>query len=268
VSTAPPAKRLGWYARRWSHLAITAALVAGLYLLWLWATETERVKSVVLPTPQAVWESTFDVVQQSSFSKHLWTSASELLLGFAIGVVSAVIMALLCDRYPRLRRTLTPYIVALQALPKIVLLPLLFVWFEVGFRATTVLVVLVVFFPVYLNALTGLASADEDGERLLVSLGATPGQRLRFHRIPSALPLLFTGCKTAVNFAFAAVLSAELLGSRYGLGFLIANSGNFLRIDDLYATVVVTTLFASALYLVVEIIDRKAIFWRHKRPRR
>jgi NitT/TauT family transport system permease protein len=104
--------------------------------------------------------------------------------------------------------------------------------------------------------------------RLLASLGATPSQRFRYHRVPSALPLLLTGCKTAVNFALAAALSAELLGSRYGLGFLIANAGNVLRIDDLYATVVVTALFAGAFYLALEVIDRKVIFWRPEDERR
>ena len=99
------------------------------------------------------------------------------------------------------------------------------------------------------------------GDNLPVA-GQQPSQRFRYHRVPSALPLLFAGCKTAVNFAVAAALSAELLGSRYGLGFLIANSGNFLRIDELYATVVITAVFAAFFYLLFEFIDRKVVFWR------
>ncbi len=79
---------------------------------------------------------------------------------------------------------------------------------------------------------------------------------------PPALPLLFTGLKTSVTFAVAAALSAELLGSRFGLGFLIANSGNFLRIDDLYATVLIVTLFAAIVYFAFELIDREVVFWR------
>lgn len=262
MSSARFGRRLGRIARRRGHLLITLALVAATYLLWEWATATERVKSIVLPPPDAVWQGIVDVVRKDSFSEHLRTTASEVVTGFGIGALSAVGVALVCDHFAGLRRMVTPYMVALQALPKIVLLPLLFIWFEVGFRATTVLVVLVVFFPVYLNTLTGLAGADPDGTRLLISLGASPAQRFRYHRFPSALPLIFTGCKTAVNFAVAAALSAELLGSRYGLGFLIANSGNFLRIDELYAAVVITALFAGAFYLVFEIIDRKVIFWR------
>ena len=262
MSSAQTRRRLGWALRRWGHVAITLALGAGTYLLWHWVTATERVKAVVLPPPHVVWQSIIDVTGHDSFNEHLRTTASEILAGFALGAVSAICTALLCDHLPGLRQVVTPYMVALQALPKIVLLPLLFVWFDVGFRATTVLVVLVVFFPVYLNTLTGFASADPDGTRLLMSLGASPSQRFRYHRVPSALPLVFAGCKTAVNFAVAAALSAELLGSRYGLGFLIANSGNFLRIDDLYATVVITALFAGAFYIVFEIVDRKVIFWQ------
>ncbi len=120
---------------------------------------------------------------------------------------------------------MTPYIVSLQALPKIVLLPLLYVWFGVGSTSATIIVILVSFFPVYVNTLTGMAIVDENGLRLLHSLGATPRQAFRMYRIPSALPLVFTGLKTAVNFGVTAAIAAELLGSRYGLGFMIANSG-------------------------------------------
>lgn len=250
--------------RRWGHIFITAALVALILGVWQWATATQRVSAIVLPAPSAVWRSIADIVQRDSFVTHLRTTATEVLLGFTIGAITAIAMALLCDHFAGFRRMITPYMVALQAVPKIVLLPLLFIWFEAGYRATTVLVVLVVFFPVYLSTLVGLGMADPAGTRLLVSLGASPAQRFRYHSIPSALPLFFTGCKTAVSFAVAAALSGELLGSRYGLGFLIANSENFLRIDDLYATVMICWAFAFVFYELFEIIDRLVVYWRPK----
>ena len=255
-------------SRRRGPLLITAALVAGTYLLWYQLTASGTVHAVVLPTPDSVGESITEVVQRDTFAEHLRVTATEVLAGFALGSLSAVLLALVCERYRAVRRLITPYMVALQALPKVVLLPLLYVWFGVGYRATTVMVILVVFFPVYLNTLTGLTIADPDGTRLLKSLGATPRQRFRYHQVPSALPLIFTGLKTAVNFAVAAALAAELLGARYGLGFLIANSGNYLRIADLYATVVVAGLFAGAFYLVFELLDRKLIHWRPREDHR
>lgn len=262
MSASRHRRRAARHVQRWGHVVVTGGLVAATYGLWHWATVTERVSAIVLPAPSAVWRSVVDIVQRDSFPTHLRTTATEVLVGFAIGAVTAIVMALVCDHFAGFRRMITPYMVALQAVPKIVLLPLLFIWFEAGYRATTVLVVLVVFFPVYLTSLVGLATADPAGTRLLVSLGASPAQRFRYHRVPSALPLVFTGCKTAVSFAVAAALSGELLGSRHGLGFLIANSGNYLRIDDLYATVVICWAFAFVFYELFEIIDRVVVYWR------
>lgn len=247
---------------RRSHLALTAGLVVGTFLLWYYLTASETVHKVVLPPIGEVRTSFAEIVQRDSFMNHLRVTATEVLAGFALGSASAILVALICVRYPGVKRLMTPYMVALQALPKVVLLPLLYIWFGVGYRATTVMVILVVFFPVYLNTLTGLTIADPDGARLLRSLGASSRQRFRYHQLPSALPLIFTGLKTAVNFAVAAALAAELLGARYGLGFLIGNSGNFLRIPELYATVVAAGLFAGIVYLVFEFLDRKLIFWR------
>ncbi|HMG40417.1 MAG TPA: ABC transporter permease [Acidimicrobiales bacterium] len=254
--------------RRRAPLVITAALFAGTYLLWHQLTASGTVHEVVLPTPGSVGESITEVVQRDTFAEHLRVTATEVLTGFALGSISAILLALVCERSRSVRRLITPYVVALQALPKVVLLPLLYVWFGVGYRATTVMVVLVVFFPVYLNTLTGLSIADPDGTRLLRSLGATPRQRFRYHQVPSALPLIFTGLKTAVYFAVAAALAAELLGARYGLGFLIANAGNFLRIPDLYATVLIAGVFSGLVYLTFEVLDRKLIYWRPRDDRR
>jgi NitT/TauT family transport system permease protein len=253
--------------RRRLPLLITAALVAGTYLLWYQLTASGTVHEVVLATPASVGESLIEIVRKDSFTEHLRVTASEVLAGFVLGAVAAILLALLCERYSTVRRLLTPYLVALQAVPKVVLLPLLYVWFGVGYRATTVMVILVVFFPVYLNTLTGLTIADPDGTRLLRSLGATPRQHFRYHRLPSALPLIFTGLKTAVYFAVAAALAAELLGARYGLGFLIANAGNFLRIPELYGTVVIAGVFSGMVYVAFEALDRKLIHWRPKEER-
>lgn len=254
--------------RRFGPLLVTTGLVVGTYCLWFWLTASGTVHEVVLATPSSVTGSIDEIVRRDTFTEHLRVTATEVLVGFALGSVAAIFLALVCEHYVGVRRLLTPYMVALQALPKIVLLPLLQVWFGVGYRATTVMVILVVFFPVYLNTLTGLTIADPDGTRLLRSLGATPRQQFRYHQIPSALPLVFTGLKTAVYFAVAAALAAEILGSRHGLGFLIANAGNFLRIPDLYGTVVIAGLFSGIVYLTFEMLDRKLIHWRPRNDHR
>lgn len=137
---------------RWAPAAITTALVVATFLLWQQVTTSGTVNAIVLPSPEAVWNATLDVVGSDSFPEHLKSTASSVLIGFSIGAAAAIALALICDRLAFVRRLLMPYVVGFAALPKIVLMPLLFVWFGIGFPATTALVVLVVFFPVYEHA--------------------------------------------------------------------------------------------------------------------
>jgi NitT/TauT family transport system permease protein len=263
---ATPAQRVGhWFTDR-SYLLLSAALIAAFIAVWQWLTDSGVLHAIVVPPPAEVWDRLLAIVPEPYFHKHLWVTVKEVLTGFGIGATSGIVTALAAIRFPLFRRAMTPYIVSLQALPKVVLLPLLYVWFGVGSTSAMIIVILVSFFPVYVNTLTGMAIVDENGLRLLHSLGATPRQAFRMYRIPSALPLVFTGLKTAVNFGVTAAIAAELLGSRYGLGFMIANSGTFLRIADLYATVAAVALFAAVVYAVFEILDRKLIYWREDRP--
>jgi len=262
-----PGRRLASSARRRSYLLITAALVVAFFLVWDWLTSSGVLHRIVVPPPGRVFERSREIISEPYFRRHLWVTVKEVVFGYTIGAGSGIALALVSARFKSFRHLLEPYIVALQSLPKVILLPLIAVWVGYGQTSAMIIVVMVSFFPVYLNTITGLLAADENGLKLLHSLGASPRQAFRMYRIPSALPLVFTGLKTSVNFSVVAAITAELLGSRYGLGFMLANSGTFLRIEDLYATVVVVSLFAGAVYLIFELVDRKLIFWREDRNR-
>lgn len=242
----------------------TLALVAVTYGVWEWSTASGRARPIVLPPPDVTFAKLTEIVARPAFREHLWVTLSEVVIGFSSSSIAALVVAGACNHFPLLRRILTPYIATLQAVPKIVLLPLLYTWFGVGRVSTTAMVALVVFFPVYVNTLAGLSLAPSDGVSLLRILGATPRQQFLMLRLPTALPLIFTSLKTALNFALTAALAAEILGSRYGLGYLIANAGNFLRIAELYATIIATALVALLIYATLEVLDRKIIYWRER----
>ena len=129
--------------------------------MWQWLTDSGVLHAIVVPPPAEVWDRLLAIIPEPYFHKHLWVTVKEVLIGFGIGASSGIITALIAIRYPLFRRAMTPYIVSLQALPKIVLLPLLYVWFGVGSTSATIIVILVSFFPVYVNTLTGMAIVDE-----------------------------------------------------------------------------------------------------------
>lgn len=244
------------------HLAGTAVLVGLLGAMWHWLTSSGAVNRVILAPPAEVYESFVNMTGQSFFREHFLFTLQEVLVGFLAGTGFAVAMAGASTAFPVVKRTTYPLIVILNSVPKIVFLPLLIVWFGVGKTSTTILVALIAFFPTFVNTLAGLRIADRDGLQLLTSLGASEAQAFRMLRLPRALPLVFTGLKISANMAVVGAITGEFLGSPEGLGFLLNQYAFLFQTGEVYATVVAIALFAVVVYTVLEIVDRKLIFWR------
>ncbi|MGY1706737.1 ABC transporter permease [Geodermatophilus sp. SYSU D00697] len=249
---------------RVAPLLVTVALVAVLVWLWDWLVQSGRVHRIVLPEPSQVASSLPDLVTSETFRTDLRTTVLEIAIGYAAGAVAGLVLALASVAWPSVRRLLAPYIVVFQAIPKVVFIPLLAVWFGIGFGSATVVVALVTFFPVYVNGVLGLTAVDRDGLVLLRSLRASKVQTFVMYRLPSALPLLFTGGKMAVNYAILAAITAEFLGAREGLGYRIVALASRLQLDALYATVLIVSLLSGLVYLLLEWLDRRLVFWRER----
>ena len=249
-------------SRRWAPWLLSAVVVAALIGVWQWLTQSGVINQIVLPGPGAVLEQMVEVVRRDSFGTNLWATVREIVIGLVIGCAAAIATALACVRYPMVRKVVSPYITTLQAVPKITIIPLLGIWFGIGITSATIVVALVAFFPTFVNAVTGLTLSAEDGLRLLHSLGASKRQAFVMYRIPTALPLVFTGLKSSINYAVVAAITTEFLGSNQGLGHLVTSATTFLRIPDVYATVAAISVLAASIFVIVELLDRKLIFWR------
>jgi NitT/TauT family transport system permease protein len=255
-----------WFLDRIHYLG-TAVAAIGLVWLWDWAVSTGRVHSVVMAPPGDVWNRLVEIVQEPFFREHLSYTLREIFVGFGIGVSAAIAMALLSFSYPAFRTVVHPFVIAFQSVPKIVFLPIIVVWFGVGLRSTITLVTLIAFFPTYVNTFTGLSLGNPDGLKLMRSLGASRSQMFWKVRFPTALPLIFTGLKTSMNFSITGAIVGEYLGARYGLGFLVGQYAYLLRIDSLYAMVALIAVFAVIMFGILALLDRKLIFWRERTGR-
>lgn len=270
-ATAAPARqastRAGWPRRAATiigpFVAAAAAVTAALWY-WHWVVATGRVNRIVLPEPRMVADRTWAMVREPYFLNDLRTTVGEVVVGFTVGFVAALLMASLCVAKPFVGRVLAPYIVTFQAIPKVVFIPLLAVWLGLGFSTSVVIVALVAFFPIFVSAEFGLRASDKEGLRLLHSLNATSWQVFRMYRVPSALPHIFTGAKSAVNYSIVAAITSEFLGAREGLGYRIVTMSSRLQLADLYAAVVATALVAGAVYGAFELLDRRCVYWRER----
>ena len=183
--------------------SILGKIVGVLVVLGIWqgAIEIFHIKKYVLPSPILVLKSLFDpaMAAKNNWWLNIGTTASEILLSFLVTLVAGVLLALLIAWSKPLNKLIMPVIVLLNSIPKIALAPLFLLWFGYGLKTNVFVAVLVAFFPVVINTVTGLIEIDENLLDLVGYLGATKAQIFAKIRIPNALPHLFAGIKTSAT---------------------------------------------------------------------
>lgn len=242
------------------RIAAAAASLLGFLAIWKLASVVGGYPEYILPSPEAVVGRGARAVASGVLWDHASVTLVEIILGFAVGAVAAVLTGIALGKSVLVERVLSPYIVAAQAVPILALAPLLDIWFGGGLLARVVICALIVFFPITIATMVGIRSADPLLAEMLRSLGATPGQRTRLLEIPSALPVIFGGLRVGVTLSVIGAVVAEWAGAGAGLGVLIniANQGLF---DTALMFVALATLAAIGLvfYGVVVAVERRLV---------
>ena len=185
-----------------------------------------------------------------------------MLLGIACALVAGIGLAVAMHRWRTVRDATYPLLVASQTIPIVVIAPILLFWLGYGIWPKVVVVALFCFFPIALNALAGLGSADPEAIKLMRTLDASRWQVLRRVEAPSALPNAFTGTKIAVVLAPIAAVFGEWVGGSSGLGHLILTDNAQLEVAREFAAVAVLSAIALILIGLVALAERRVVTWR------
>jgi putative hydroxymethylpyrimidine transport system permease protein len=236
-------------------IALVAALIGG----WEAFARLGGVANYLLPAPTEIAQALVD-------DRHLllsdsWVTGREVLLGFALALAAGLLIAVLLHLSPLLRRAVYPLVVGSQAVPVIVIAPILVIWFGFGIVPKLIVIALICFFPVVVNTLDGLRSVDAAQLKMLQTLGASRADVFRHLELPSALPYVFSGAKIAVAVAVIGAVFGELVGSDAGLGHAIQIGTAELLTARVFAAVLILALMAIALFLVVAALERWAVPW-------
>ncbi|ABV93115.1 binding-protein-dependent transport systems inner membrane component [Dinoroseobacter shibae DFL 12 = DSM 16493] len=238
-------------------------VIFGVTILVLWEVTVRlyAVPGVILPPPSVIG------VRIANSLPILWedfvqTFVKGALSGYAMGAVAAFAVAILVDRYDFLRRGLLPVGNFMAALPIIGTAPILVMWFGFDWESKAAVVVVMVFFPILVNTVEGLRSADRMQRDLMETYAATNWQSLLYLRLPAAMPFIFNGLKIATTLALIGAIVAEFFGSPIrGMGFRISTSVGQLALDMVWAQITVAALAGSAFYGAVALIERRVTFW-------
>ena len=233
--------------------------------IWEGVARAGWVSPLVLPAPSRIWDGLVILFTADWFGKHLWYTTAETLAGFFIGGVAAIALGILMVNVRVFKEIIYPYVVAFQVMPKVVLAPIFITWFGFGMESKIVMAIAISFFPVVINTVVGLESVEEDALLLMRSLVASPMQVFWKLSWPTALPSVFAGLKTSLTLALIGALVAEFVTAKEGLGTLITTFSFELKVYLVFACIIVVSLLGLLLYGLMEVLERKIVFWRRSR---
>jgi putative hydroxymethylpyrimidine transport system permease protein len=239
-----------------------------LVILGIWEAVSRGglVAVYVLPAPDQViselWNDWGSVLRSAT-----WVTFQEMFLGFLIAVATGLAIAIALHWSPIIRRALYPLLIASQAIPIVVLAPILAIIIGYNISSKLVIVALVCFFPIAINTLDGLRGVDSEYVRMMRTLHGTRWLTFRRIELPSAMPPFFSGMRIAAAFAPVGAVFGEFSGSNDGLGYVMLQAGPQLQTARVLAAVLLLTVMAVLLVLAVTLCERVVAPWAHE-PRR
>jgi NitT/TauT family transport system permease protein len=240
------------------RLLLPIALFAGLIGFWEWAVAHWQVPPFILPSPGAIL-AVFET-DGASLLGSAWTTLGTTLAAFVLAVISGMALAALFASSRLAEAALSPYAVILQVTPVVAIAPLIIVWvgLDNAWLAVLILAWIVAFFPVLASATAGLKAVDPNLRDLFRLYRAGFGQTFLRLMIPSSLPYLLAGIKTAGGLALVGAVVAEFAaasGNTDGLAWRILEAGNRLQIAKMFAALLLLALMGIALYAILSLVE-------------
>jgi putative hydroxymethylpyrimidine transport system permease protein len=234
-------------------------LLAGLIALWELVVRAADVPDYLFPAPSAVAAALRD--DAGTLGDATLVTAREMLLGYLLALVLGLAFAVLLHFSALLRRALLPLLVVSQTVPTVVLAPILAILLGYGIGPKLIVVAIVCFFPIVVNAVDGLRATDPELVRMMRTLHGTRWSLFRRVEFPGALPMIFSGARIAATYAAVGAVFGEWAGSSEGLGFVMLQSQPSLDTAVIFASVSILSLLALALYGLVTLAERLLVPW-------
>ena len=244
-----------WIVNSW----MVIAFFIGFFLFWELSIDWFSIPRYILPKPTTI------IVNASADLPRLidytYVTALETVLGYVIAILLAIPLGLAITFSSILRRTIYPFFVSIEMTPKIAFAPLFISWLGFGLLPKVIIVFLVCFFPIVLNAILAFGSLSDELDRFSKTTGASVLKTFIKIRIPSALPQCFVGFKYAAINATVGATIAEFIGSDEGLGFYIQIVTGNMRPDLAFAGIFLLTVMGLLLFGIVTFAERALIPW-------
>ena len=240
--------------KRYEYLLIPAG-VAFVLFIWSMIARLSGFPEYILPLPATVFGRFLSALGEGLILRNALVTAFESLSGFFIGSACAFIIGYALAKSRTVERIMSPYIVAMQAIPIVALAPLLIIWFGFGINTKILIAALIIFFPILINSIVGIRSADSETMELLTSLDAGPFKTFFKFELPSALPIIFGGLKVGITYSVIGAVVGEFLGASSGLGALVNMARASFDTPLVFVAIILLGVLGILFYLIMSLIE-------------
>lgn len=230
-----------------------------LFLIAIWelAADTGLIDPFLTSSPSRIIKSTLTFINNGTLISHILVSCYETVLGFILGTVFGTLIAILLWWFPFTSKILDPYLVVLNALPKVALAPIIIFWAGNGLKAIIVIALLISIVTTIISVYTGFTEVDKEKLLLMKTFQATKLQTLRYLIIPYSIPIIISTLKISVGLSWVGVIMGEFLVARKGLGFLIVYGGQIAQLDMVMMSIVILAIIAFIMYKLLYLLEIK-----------
>ncbi|ALP91301.1 ABC transporter permease [Clostridium butyricum] len=247
---------------------LTLATIILILLVWFVVTNFGIANSKMVPTPQAVWNAFIDIIQNGyknySLLQHLGASMERLFISFFFAALIAVPFGLASGYNSKIRAIFEPIIEFYRPLPPLAYYTLLVLWLGIGNESKITLLFLACFAPIYISCVSAVLKIKEDYINSAYTVGASKYQIFIHVILPSCLPDIFVGIRTAVGVAYTTLVAAEMVAAKSGLGWMVLDASNYLRSDIIFVGIIIMGITGILLDQFLRILEKKIVPWKGK----
>ena len=242
---------------KWKVAFFRIFILVVLIILWEVAVDLKWVDPFLTSSPSRMFKSFISFYENGTLFRHVLVTCYETILGFSLGTILGSIKAIFLWWCPFTAKVLDPYLVVLNALPKVALAPIIIFWVGNGTAAIIVIALLISIVTTIISVFTGFTEVDREKILLMKTLQASKLQILRYLIIPYCIPVLISSLKINVGLSWVGVIMGEFLVAREGLGFLIVYGGQISQLDMVMMSIVLLSIIAFFMYKIVAILEKK-----------
>lgn len=244
---------------KWKIGIIRIAILVIFIALWEVAAKLKLIDPFLTSSPSRIVKSLISFVNGCTLFRHIWVTCYETIIGFMLGTILGVIIAIILWASKTASKVLDPYLVVLNALPKVALAPIIIFWVGNGTPAIITIALLISIVTTIISVLTGFNEVDEGKMLLMTTFQANKWQKLRYLVFPASIPVIISALKINVGLSWVGVIMGEFLVAREGLGFLIIYGGQIAQLDMVMMSIVILSVIAFIMYEVVAILENKLV---------